>query len=466
MGSLSLQPILMNFRMKHFLRLFSLLFSFSLIQFSQGQTQKGDLVDGIAAVIGKEIILESDIAEQLRYAQQQNLPNANRCDFAESLLSNKFVIDAARKDTTIQNRSKEIQEVAAKKLQQMQAQFPSEKAMLEFYKFRNIQELRNLIEKMDIDQYYAQQKFAKITDGTDVTPAEVTDFFEKFHSELPSVKDEVVLSHIQIKPRLSEEHRKEIINKLMRIRQDILSGKETFETQARIYSEDQGSATTGGLYQKINRGQMVKIFEATALNLQEGEISEPVESEFGFHIIRLEGRHGKNYDARHILIKATPKEDEIADAKKKMNLIREQIINNKISFKDAVIKYSEDKDTKFNAGRIVAPDGSDRHEKSLLDPTTAYRIAGLNSGDLTDVYVMEDERTGPQVTLTKVEEYIPEHTLQMATDYERIRTMALNRKKGEVVDQWIRKRTGDVFIQISPRYRDCNFKTDWLKKNQ
>ena len=157
--------------------------------------------------------------------------------------------------------------------------------MLDQYKFRTSYEMKNAIEKMDIDNYYGQQKYALITEKVSITPNEVTDFYNAFKFQLPQVKDEVALSKIAMYPKLTEAHKDELINKLKKIKQDILAG-ESFENKARIYSEDPGSAANGGLYTNINRGKMVKIFEATALNLQEGEISDPVESEFGFHIIQ------------------------------------------------------------------------------------------------------------------------------------------------------------------------------------
>ena len=134
---------------------------------------------------------------------------------------------------------------------------------------------------------------------------------------------------------------------------------------------------------------MVKVFEATALNLQEGDISEPVESEFGFHIIQLVKKSGKLYDARHILLKAEPNAEEIAATKAEMEKIRKDIIDGKITFKEAAYRHSDDKNTKFNAGIIPGADGSDRHEKLDLSAAIAYQIAGVNKGDLTEVFMDE-----------------------------------------------------------------------------
>mgnify|MGYP003433970248 FL=1 len=442
--------------------LFALSFLVTLISFNaNAQVKKGDLVDGISAVVGDEIVLESDILEQQNYAIQQGAAQTNKCEFMEQILSNKLLIYKAKKDTLIQDRTAAIRAQAGDKYNQILSQFPSERAMLDSYKFRSSYELKNVIEKMDIDNYYAQSKYALITDKVNITPNEVTDFYNAFKYQLPQVKDEVVLSKIVMFPKLTDAHKQEIIDKLKKIKQDILNG-ETFENKARIYSDDPGSAANGGLYTNIGRGKMVKIFEATALNLQEGEISDPVESEFGFHIIQLVKKSGKLYDARHILLKAEPNAEEIAAAKAEMEQIRKDILEGKITFKDAAYKHSDDKNTKFNAGVIPAEDGSDRQEKINLPATVAYQIAGVNKGDLTEVF-MDELNQKKAVVLMKVNDIIPEHSLDIATDFERIKSFALNKKKNEVLEKWVKENLADTFISLDNRYKDCQFKTDWNK---
>lgn len=443
--------------------LLTLSFLVSLFSFNaNAQVKKGDLVDGISAVVGNEIILESEVLEQQNYAQQQGAAQTNKCEFMDGILSNKLLIYKAKKDTLIQDRSAAIREQAADKYSQIVSQFPSEKAMLDAYKFRTSYEMKNAIEKMDIDNYYGQQKYALVTEKVNITPNEVTDFYNAYKYQLPQVKDEIVLSKIAMYPKLTEAHKDEIINKLKKIKQDILAG-DSFDNKARIYSEDPGSAANGGLYTNINRGKMVKIFEATALNLQEGEISEPVESEFGFHIIQLVKKSGKQYDARHILLKAEPNAEEIATAKAEMEKIKEDIKSGKLTFKEAAFKYSDDKNTKFNAGVMPGEDGSDRLEKANLNATVAYQIAGLNKGDLTDVFVFEEPNQKKAVTIMKVNEVIPMHALDLATDFERIKGFALNKKKGEILEKWVKEQLPDTFISINNRYKDCNFKEDWSK---
>lgn len=440
-----------------------LLLGIFLLSFQiNAQLQKGQLIDGIAAVIGDEIILESDIEEQENYTKQQGISTTNRCEFVESLLNNKILIYHAKKDTLIPNRSKEIKAQVSQKYEQILSQFPSEKAMLDAYKFKTAYDMKSTIEKIDSDNYYGQSKYSRITEKTDITPNEVTDFYNTYKYQLPEVKDEIILSQIVMYPKLTETHKEEIINKLKKIKQDILNG-ESFELQARIYSEDEGSASNGGLYQNIAKGRMVKAFEATALNLQEGEISDPIETEYGYHIIQLIKKKGKIYDARHILIKSTPNAEEIAETKKELENIKQQILEGKLTFKEAAYKYSDDKQTKFNAGIITGNDGSTKIEKMELPANIAYQIAGYNKGDLTEIFENELNRK-KAIAILKIEDTIPSHQLDLATDYERVKNLALNKKKNELVEKWMKEQLPETFISIDKRYDNCTFKNKWNKK--
>ncbi len=439
---------------------------FMLLIFSvnkiQAQIQKGALVDGISAVVGNEIVLESDVQEQMNYAKQQGAQVSDKCEFMETIINNKFLIHAAKQDTLIENRADAIKQGVEQKYSQILGQFPSEKAMLDAYKFRSSYEMKTAIEKIDSDNYYGQQKYARITDKADVTPTEVTKFYDMYSAQLPEVKDEVAISQIIMYPKLSDTHNEELISKLKKIKQDILAG-ESFESQARLYSEDPGSAANGGLYMNISKGKMVKPFEAAALNLQEGEISEPVETDFGYHIIQLVKRNGKLYDARHILLKAEPNADEISAAKKELDSIKTLISSGKMTFKEAAFKFSADKSSKFNGGNVTGPDGSDKLEKTLLPPTMSYQIAGLNKGDMTEVFEdnTNDRKT---VNLVKINAVIPGHRLDIKTDYERIKALALNKKKSEIVEKWVTEKIPNTFISINKSYDSCNFKTKWNKK--
>ncbi|MCD0477598.1 peptidylprolyl isomerase [Chryseobacterium sp. LC2016-29] len=442
------------------LGVFTMLFSGNI----NAQLKKGQLVDGIAAVIGDEIVLESDVEEQMNYGKQQGASTTDRCEFLENLINNKLLVYEAKRDTLIENRSAMIKENVNAKYSQFLGQFPDEKTMLLAYKFRNQYEMKNAMEKIDTDQYYGQAKYARITEKADVTPNEVTDFFNLYKSQLPEIKDEVSLSQIMMYPKLTEAHKDELINKLKKIKADIAGG-ESFESQARIYSEDQGTAPNGGLMKNIFKGQMVKPFEAAALNLQEGEISDPVESEFGYHIIQLVKKSGKAYDARHILLMATPTDAEITTTKQKLDSIRGLVLAEKLSFKEAAFKFSDDKKTKFNAGVITSQDGSSKIERESISGVISYELAGLNKNDITTAFDDEDERKRKVVKIIKIEDVIPAHQITLETDYDRIKQMALNKKKSEMIEKFVNSKLPTTFISIDGRYDNCDFKGNWKKES-
>lgn len=449
-----------------FLFILSFITTFLFGNMIQAQLKKGQLVDGITAVIGDEIVLDSDIEESIAMAQQQGAPIGDKCKVLENIIHNKLLLYHAKKDTLIPDRSKELRADAENRYQQFLSSFPSEREMLNAYKYRTSYEMKNAIEKVASEQYYQGQKYSMITRGIDVTPSEVSAFYEIHKSQLPQVNNEVKLSRIVMYPKLTDAHKKEIIDKLKKIKKDILAG-ESFETQARIYSEDPGSAANGGLISNVAKGMMVKPFEAAALNLQEGEISDPVETEYGYHLIQLVKKSGKIYDVRHILILSTPNEEEIKATKKEMADLRNQIIEGKISFKDAALKFSDDKSTKYNAGVMTGSDGSDNLEKTKLDPVDAYQIAGINKGDITEAFETEFGE-GPSkkksIEFIKVDDIIDAHTLDLSDDYERVKAYALNQKKNEQVEKWIKSKLPDTFISINKRYQDCDFKTNWSRK--
>jgi peptidyl-prolyl cis-trans isomerase SurA len=419
-------------------------------------------VDGIAAVVGNEIILDSDVNEMLKHARSQGYKVDNKCEFLENILMNKILLTQAKQDTLIQVSKDEVKAAANQQLEMYIDRAGSEKALLEAFQISTLAELRNEMEIEVENQQYIEQKRASVTKKSDITPYELKTFFEKHKDKLPKVQEEYALAHIVLYPELSENSKQKLIDKLNAMKKDVEEGISTFENKAKIYSEDPGSASNGGLYQNVRRGKMVKEFDAVAFNLEEGQISNPFPTEFGYHIIKLEKRKGQILDLRHILIKASPNQEEIKSAKQKLDSIRTLIKDGKLTFKEVALKFSNDKESRFNSGEIADSNTRENKiEKDKLSSKEFYQLVGVEKGQLTDVF--EDEfKEKKALRLIKLNEIIPEHQLDLTTDYAKLKNIALNQKRNELLEKWIIEQIPNTSIIIQKDYKDCDFQVNWL----
>src|SRR5690606_3491238 len=211
-------------------------------------------------------------------------------------------------------------------------------------------------------------------------------FYEEFKAELPDIPEEVEVSHIVIAPEIFPENEQKVIDELNNYKKEIEEGA-SFATKAILYSQDPGSASNGGLIQNVKRGQMVPEFDAVVFNLQEGEISEPFKTDFGYHIAFLEKRRGQELDIRHILIQLKPTPEEIAITQQKLDSIILQIEAGEMTFKEAAFRYSIDKYTKFNGGKLMdSNSGEDKMDRSKLPTKMLLAISGLNDGDISEPF--------------------------------------------------------------------------------
>lgn len=436
---------------------------FSLgINLSVAQLKK---VDGIAAVIGDEIILKSEIEELKTHYQLQGIKLNSECELIDNILTEKMVLYQAKQDTLIKIDRSMLSKRVDAVIEDYSARAGSLERLLSMYNLQTRGELEIEIQKIMEERYYIDQKKELVTDKVDISPVELREFYNNNKSEFPEIPDEVELAQIVLYPELTEAHKQEYINKLKKIKDDILKGA-SFEDKALLYTEDPGSKGTGGLYTNKKRGEAVKEFEAVAFNLEEGEISDPVETEFGFHIIKLEKRKGQMIDYRHILLLSKPNNQEIATAKHKLDSIRTLIIEGKLTFKEATAKFSDDKETRYNAGVITDPQtGEDKFDKYKLPSKPLFAIAALKIGEMSDVF--EDEVDGKKmVKFLLLKNDIPKHQYSVETDYNRIKRFALQEKKQKELEKYVKSKIPDTFITIQKEFRNCTYSYDWLNEGE
>jgi peptidyl-prolyl cis-trans isomerase SurA len=255
------------------------------------------------------------------------------------------------------------------------------------------------------------------------------------------------------------------MDRLNTIRTDIVENGSSFATKAVLYSKDEGSARKGGLIPGIKRdAPFAKEFKDQAFSLLEGEVSEPFETSFGYHILYVEKILGQEVDVRHILLFPEVTQATLDKAKANIEKLREDIVNDSISFEDAARMYSDQKETRNSGGRLMNPiTGDTRFDLTKMDPTLSAQVYNLAEGEVSKVFTDRD-RTGKSsykiLTITKRYE---EHPADYVKDYEKIKELALKEKQIKAIQQWQEEKIGETYINVNRDYTDCEFSNNWQK---
>ncbi|MFA6787045.1 MAG: peptidylprolyl isomerase, partial [Bacteroidales bacterium] len=318
-------------------------------------------------------------------------------------------------------------------------------------------ELRRLVK----DQMLVDQVQSEIMRNVEITPQEVRNFFRNIPKDsIPNVPTEYEVVQLVKKPPISIEDKMEVRERLNEMRERILAG-ERFSTLAVLYSEDPGSARKGGELGFYGRGELYPEFEAVAFKLRDGEVSEIVETQAGFHIIQLITRRGEYVNVRHILLMTKVSPYALEKAKTELDSIAQLIRDEKISFEEAVEQFSQD-EGKVNGGYLVNPyTGGIRFDTETLDPQVAFVIDKLEVNDISEPVPMKTEDGKDAYRLLKLKVKTNPHQANLKDDYNRIQQWALQDKQQQAVDKWTIKKSKNAFISISENYKDCPFSFDW-----
>src|SRR5690606_33038119 len=307
----------------------------------------------------------------------------------------------------------------------------------------------------------------QLVEKVQITPEEVRQYFNSFTEDKhPMVEEKYEISEIVIRPEISKEERQKVIDKLNEIRQDVLNGY-SFASRATLYTEDPGSVKSGGFYRLNKKTGFVKEFKDVAFSLKEGEISEPFETDFGYHIIYLEKINGPDLDIRHILIAPKPTEEAISEAKNKIDELRLRILNKEITFADAARMYSQEKSTKTNGGLMTFSEFGETRIglRQLMDDYRElyYMVEKLQEGEVSQP-VYSVRTTKPEFKMVELTHKIPEHKADFVLDYMEIKDQALLDKQRKVIAKWINDNVDNTYIFISDEYKNCEFQSNWIKK--
>lgn len=432
-------------------------------------TSKAVKVDGVAAVIGDFIVLESDIQkekEQIK-ASGGSIEGIEDCQLFGLMLERKLYAHHAIQDSVPVSDS-EIRKNVDYQIQQfLQQTNGSMKRLLELYNKDDEQSFRDEMFEINKSNLLAQRMQAKIVEEIEITPEEVRTFFNNIpEDQRPTFGTELKVAQIVAEPKVSDEENQKIINRLKQFKADIIERGASFRSKAVLYSQDPGSASKGGKY-TLNRKQprMVKEFRQVAFSLQEGEVSEPFKTIYGYHIITLERIRGQEYDIAHILLTPKVSDEAINEAKERLENVRKRIVDGDISFADAAREASDEKETKNDGGQLINPTTQDYNfELTRMDPELYAQIQNLKDGEVSLV-LREEDRTGNiKFKILMVTDRIDEHKADYARDFLKIKDLALEEKKIKAIEKWQEEKIIDTYIKISKEHRDCNFSSNWLKK--
>jgi peptidyl-prolyl cis-trans isomerase SurA len=423
-------------------------------------------LDKIAAVVGNNIILQSDIElSYANYLAQGGAPNQDiKCQILHGLLAQKILAQQAIIDS-IEVKDDEVDNEVDRRMRTM-TQRAGGQDRLEQFLGRSVIQYKDEIRPDIKEALVADKMRAKITEKLNVTPQDVENYYNKMPKDsLPTFNKEVEVGVIVFQPKLNKDEKAFYRQKAEDLRTRVKAG-EDFGTLARLYSQDPGSAPDGGDLGFADRNSYVKDFAGWAFKLKAGEISPVFETDFGFHFLQVIERRGEQVHVRHILIIPAITQASLNRAKAKADSVYNDLMtNNKINFSSAAAFYSDDKETKFNGGMLLnAEDVQNRSTiipSDKLDPQIALVIDTMKIGGYSKPQLFTDNAGKKTYKILYLKSVTDAHKANLAQDYPKLQAAALNDKTNRTVSQWFEKRRKETYIKIDPEFNTCSDLKGW-----
>jgi len=428
-------------------------------------TYADNIIDEVIWIVGDEAILKSEVEEERLRAQYEGQPIAGDpyCVIPEQLAVQKLFLHQAELDSVYANESSVSHQVDAR-LNYYISQIGSKEKMEEYFR-KTQSEIREELMTTVRNQMVIQQMQQKLTENIKPTPAEIRRYFTTLPQDsIPTLPAQVEVQILSFQPRVPREEVERIKSQLRDFSERVNSGKADFGMLARLYSEDTESAKHGGDLGFFGRGQMVQEFSDVAFNMTDPKkISRIVETEYGYHIIQLVEKKGDRINCRHILLRPRVSADDKQKALVKLDSIIAVVKRGDASFEQAVIRFSEDKETAMNAGVMMNPNtGSSRFEYQDLPPEIAKQIYNLQAGEVSEPFVMMDQTKNKEIcAVVKVRSKTEIHKANLVDDFQVIRGMLEQKLSGEFIENWIVKKQKETYVHIDSQWKGC----DWQYPN-
>lgn len=423
-------------------------------------------IDRVAAQIGENIVLQSDIEGQKLQAitAGYELNQQTDCNMLEDLMFQNLLLNQAELDSIVITDA-QLDAEMENRVRVIEQQIGGRQKMEEFYG-KTITQLKIEFKPLIKKRLLAEEMQRQITQNVSVTPKEIEAFFKTIPVDsIPLINSQLSFQQIVIFPTISKDDKMMARRTLEDIRKEVVSGRRSFEEAARKYSQDPGSASKGGVM-SATKGMMVVAFEAAVFSLKEGEISEIFESEFGYHIVKLIKRTGDDYTCSHILIIPEFSRESLNDAGVKIEECFRALKANEITWENAVLKYSNDANTKQNKGIITNPITGQQtwsmEDLNEVDQQIYLLTDALNKGDISSPSLYFDFNERKQgVRIVRLMERTSPHRANLVDDYALIQSAAENHKKQKVLDDWTSSKIQNAYIRIDKSYEGCHFTHKW-----
>ena len=424
-------------------------------------------IDGVAVVIGKNIVLDSDIDKfkQEIEVRSEGKIKISDCDMLEELMQQKLLAHHAIIDSVTVSDA-EIASRVDRSVQFFTQQYGSVDKVIKAYGFNDLDDLKKELYTVQQENVLIEKEQQKITEKIDVTPEEVRLFYNglKEKNELPEFSAEIEIAQIVINANPTKEENQRILDKLNEIKKEIEDGAN-FKMKAIINSDDPGVTQNGGRYTVTKESQFIKEFKEMAFSLDVGQVSKPFKSEFGYHLMQLHEVKGNMRIASHILMQPNVPDSKLTETRKKAEDLVRDIREGKITFKEAVNKYSEDKETKNSGGLILNPyTGESTFDLTGMDPALYARVAELKKGELSDVFFDQNRSGLKMYKFMIMRNRTNTHIADLVDDYVKIQELALTKKKEETIDKWAKEKIKDTYIKMSDVHYKCSFEKNWKKE--
>jgi peptidyl-prolyl cis-trans isomerase SurA len=431
-----------------------------MIWFAPSASAQVQVLDEIAARVGDEVILLSDVEQQYAFIREQQGKKTSpdlKCMILEGLIAQNLLVHQARLDS-IKVTDEEVHSQIKQRMDDILRMMGGDPVQFKQYYGKTVEEQSAEMFDLMKNKILAERMQDKVINSIHVTPDEVQAFFKEIpRDSLPFYNAEVEVSHITYQPQPNAVEKEKARNLALDLLNKLKNNAATFEDLARKYSNDLGSAKQGGDLGWQKRGVFVPEFEAAAYNLNKDEISNPVETEFGFHIIQTLERRGNLIKCRHILIQPDITDADLKAAERVCDSVRTLIMEGKATFGDMVKKVSDPNNQSYhNNGRMLNPkSGNTFFETGDLDPATFFSIDTLKVGGITKPIRAQGNGSQMYYQLIRLDSRSKPHQASIETDYARISEACISQKKQKSMAEWVADHVENTYISLGPRYRDC-----------